>query len=94
METEMPEVAIIDYTLHFIDQHYGEEREEGGWWGEVKGQEGKKKVEGKKEEEVIHRFTDPEKEGRKKKKHTVCVSHSVSFSLCLSVATSFYLTSL
>ena len=37
----------------------------------------------KKEEEEIHQFIYPENEGRKKKRHIVCVSHSVSFFTCL-----------
>ena len=38
----------------------------------------------KEEEEEIHQFIYPENEGRKKKRHIVCISHSVSFStLCL-----------
>ena len=40
----------------------------------------------KKEEEEIHQFIYPENEGRKKKRHIVCISHSESFSTCLLVS--------
>ena len=51
-----------------------------------RGRRNGKKVEGdgeKKEEEEIHQFIYPENEGRKKKRHIVCISHSESFSTCL-----------
>ena len=53
-----------------------------------RGRRNGKKVEGdgeKKEEEEIHQFIYPENEGRKKKRHIVCISHSESFSTCLLV---------
>ena len=54
-----------------------------------RGRRNDKKVEGdgeKKEEEEIHQFIYPENEGRKKKRHIVCISHSESFSTCLLVS--------
>ena len=54
----------------------GEEETARRWRGD-----GEKKEE---EEEEIHQFIYPENEGRKEKRHIVCIYHSVSFStLCL-----------
>ena len=59
----------------------GEEEAARRWRGD-----GEKKDGEKKEEEEIHQFIYPENEGRKKKRHIVCISHSESFSTCLLVS--------
>ena len=51
--------------------------------GEGKNVEGGGEQKVVEEEEEIHQLIYPEKEGRKKKRHIVCVSHSVSFFTCL-----------
>ena len=94
--TEVGRVSGVSFKsvsqIHSTDQHYGRRmtrRRKIRWMRTGGEEETARRWRGdgeKKEEEEIHQFIYPENEGRKKKRHIVCISHSESFSTCLLVS--------